>query len=108
MASSTRRQPEIHRPTYRQLLVKLRRARETAGLTQPEVADLLGRSRSHISKCETGERRLGFIDVVEFAALYDKPLTYFAPSLADLLGETPGLRLELRQRERASKFNKGR
>ena len=50
---------------FRRLLVK---ARKDAGLTQDQVAGLLGRPQSHISKCETGERR---VDVVELLDLAD-------------------------------------
>lgn len=45
---------------FRQLLVE---ARETAGLTQWQLAERLNRPQSYVSKFERGERRL---DVVEF------------------------------------------
>ncbi len=41
-------------------------ARKSAGLSQRQLADLLGKPRSFISKLENRERRL---DVVEFIAL---------------------------------------
>jgi transcriptional regulator with XRE-family HTH domain len=47
---------------YRAFLEHLRRARETAGLTQRELAKKLRTTQSFVSKCERGERRL---DVVE-------------------------------------------
>lgn len=47
---------------YREFLRRLKRAREESGLKQVEVARLLGRPQSYISKCESGERR---VDAVE-------------------------------------------
>lgn len=43
-------------------------ARNSAGLTQTELADKLGRPQSYVSKYERGERRL---DVIEFLVLAD-------------------------------------
>ena len=54
-----------HSRAYDRLLGALRRARESSGLTQQEVARRLGAYASYVSKCESGERR---IDVVELAA----------------------------------------
>jgi transcriptional regulator with XRE-family HTH domain len=64
-------------PRYQAFLVKLRQAREEAGLTQVEVADKLGRPQSYISKCESGERRVDVIELAAFAALYERPLGLF-------------------------------
>lgn len=53
--------------------VRLRRllttARKTAGLTQSQVADLLGRPQSFVSKYECGERRLDVIEFLEVARI---------------------------------------
>lgn len=56
---------------YQILLAKLRRAREVAGLSQEEAGKLLGRNQSYISRCESGERRLDVIELLEFADLYN-------------------------------------
>lgn len=50
-------------PRYEQLQRALMDARQSIHLTQQEVASLLGKPQSYISKYESGERRL---DVVEF------------------------------------------
>lgn len=50
---------------FREMLV---RARESAGLTQTDVAQRLSKPQSYVSKYERGERRL---DVTEFVALAD-------------------------------------
>jgi len=48
------------------LIAALKKARLKAGLTQEEVASLVGRTQSFIAKIESGERR---IDVVELIVL---------------------------------------
>lgn len=45
------------------LIQELKRARHAAGLSQQQVADVLGVRQSYVAKVELGERR---IDVVEF------------------------------------------
>ena len=42
-------------PAYAYFLKRLVEARQTAGLTQAEVAARLGKPQSYISKCEVGE-----------------------------------------------------
>ena len=64
---------------YRLFLKRLKLARESAGLTQAEVARLLSRPQSFVSKAESGERRVDFIEVRHFAKIYKKPLSFFEP-----------------------------
>ena len=52
-----------HSAQYRDLLARMRAAREARGITQQELARRLGKPQSFVSKAEMGERRL---DVVEF------------------------------------------
>lgn len=56
----------IHSDEYRKLTAILLDARSSAGLTQQEVADRLGKPQSYVAKVERNERR---IDVVEFISL---------------------------------------
>lgn len=58
---------------------KLRSARKQAGMTQVEAAKRLGKKQAFIWKCETGERRVDFVEAVLFAELYGKKITYFVP-----------------------------
>ncbi len=62
---------------YKLFLTRLREARQAAGLTQAEVALRLRRPQSFVSKCESGERRVDVVELVEFARLYGKKLPYF-------------------------------
>ncbi len=52
-------------------------ARIEAGLTQGQVGHLIGKPQSFISKIESGERGVGFIEMQVFARIYGKPLSYF-------------------------------
>ncbi len=71
MAKST------HSARYRALLVRLKQARQQAGLTQAEVATALRRPQSFVSKCESGERRLDVVELEELARLYRQPIAFF-------------------------------
>jgi transcriptional regulator with XRE-family HTH domain len=55
----------LYSETYSRFLALMKRARTTAGLTQVDVANRLGRPQSFVSKCESGERR---VDIAEFLA----------------------------------------
>lgn len=68
-----------HNPRYQAFLARLRTARKEAGLSQKEVAELLGRHQVFISRCESGERRLDVIELQDFAEAYGKPLDWFVP-----------------------------
>lgn len=62
---------------YQAMLRRLRRARKDAGMTQVEAAKALRRPQSFLSNCESGERRVDVIELLEFARLYGKSLAYF-------------------------------
>lgn len=49
---------------FQSLLIQ---AREDAGLSQQELANLLGRHQTYVSKCERGERRIDVIEFLEIA-----------------------------------------
>lgn len=59
----------VHTKAQRLLTASLVEARKTAGLTQQEVAELLGKPQSFVAKYENGERRL---DVIEFLIIVSK------------------------------------
>jgi len=70
----------LHSPAYRRFLGRLRQARLDAGMSQVAVAKALGKPVSYPSKCELGERRVDFVELVELARLYGRSLEYFADS----------------------------
>jgi len=68
-----------HRPAYREFLERLRKARSDAGLTQVELAKLLKRNQSWVSKKESGERRMDPVELCEIAKVYQLPVRAFLP-----------------------------
>ncbi|MFM0036182.1 helix-turn-helix transcriptional regulator [Paraburkholderia strydomiana] len=58
----------IYTQQYGLFLATLRAARETAGLLQSELAERLNVDQPFVSKCESGQRRLDFIEVREWCA----------------------------------------
>jgi transcriptional regulator with XRE-family HTH domain len=69
-----------HQAVYDSLLKKLIFAREEAGLTQREVSLRMGMAHSFLSKCETGDRRIDVMELIQLAQLYGKPPQYFLQS----------------------------
>lgn len=70
---------EEYQKKYRQFLARLREARQQAGLTQAEAARRLGKPQSFLSKCESGERRVDFVELTAFAKLYGVDIGFFRP-----------------------------
>ena len=62
---------------YKEFLSKLHKARTEARLTQKQVAELLQKPQSYVSKSESGERRIDIVELTGFARIYNKPLDYF-------------------------------
>lgn len=62
---------------YRELLQRLRQAREEAGLTIEEAAEGFDRPPSFIQGVESGDRRIDPVELCRFAVLYKKPVTWF-------------------------------
>jgi transcriptional regulator with XRE-family HTH domain len=72
---------------YKVLLTCLKEARETAGLTQIDMADRLGMTQSQVSKCERGERRLDVIELREWCGVIGVGLAPFVRNLESRLDE---------------------
>jgi transcriptional regulator with XRE-family HTH domain len=68
---------QAYQKAYREFVGRLIQARKDAGLTQVEVARRLGKAHSFISKCELGERRVDFVELLQLAAIYRKDLAFF-------------------------------
>ncbi len=52
-------------------------ARRAAGLMQADMAAKLRRPQSFVSTCESGERRMNVVELIEVNRLYGKELTFF-------------------------------
>ena len=55
----------IHDQLYIEAVALIRRARESAGITQRELARRLGHPQSYVSKVETCERRLDYVELLK-------------------------------------------
>ena len=55
----------IYTPDHQRLCLKLRRLRSERGLTQGELALVLGVNQTFVSKYERGERRLDLLELRE-------------------------------------------
>jgi transcriptional regulator with XRE-family HTH domain len=67
---------------WRALGERLRHSREYLGLSQGEVAEVLGVSRPAISQIEAGRRKVSTLEVAKLARLFGRRYEYF-------LGEVP-------------------
>ncbi len=62
---------------YEQIGRRLQKAREEAGMSQDELARILGYTQSSFSNYELGKRRLYFADLQRIGKILGKPITYF-------------------------------
>ncbi|MDD5546302.1 MAG: helix-turn-helix transcriptional regulator [Candidatus Omnitrophica bacterium] len=67
----------IYSEGHKILVKKLIEARKSRKLKQEDVAKLLGRTQSYVSKIEAGQRRVDLIQLKEFAKIYRKNINYF-------------------------------
>ena len=72
-------QKTIYSETHKFTVQKLILAREAAGLRQEDVAKLLKKTQSYLSKIEAGQRRIDLCQLDAFAKIYKKPLSFFIP-----------------------------
>lgn len=81
-----------------QIAKRLRNAREAAGVSQGQVARLLGMHRPTISEIEAGNRRVSAEELKTFAETYDVTVSWLLGESAEQL-ETDDPRLQLAARE---------
>jgi len=67
----------IYTKEYKSILQKLKRARQSVGLSQVEVAKKLGKPQSYVSKIESGERRIDIVELKQLAKIYKKSVNFF-------------------------------
>ena len=63
--------------TFRTIGQRLKKARESLGLTQEQVAQYLGENRVQISYYETGRREIDMETLIKLADLYGYSRAYF-------------------------------
>ena len=79
----------IHDQRYIEVVALIRKARERNGLTQHDLAKLLGRAQSYVSKVETCERRLDYIELLEMCRAIGIALADVTPAeFGELLGSS--------------------
>lgn len=78
-------QKSIHSADYQHFLTELRTAREEAGVTQEQLASILGEHQAFVSKVERGVRRMDVIELFHWLKALGIPLAGFAESLDDRL-----------------------
>ena len=67
----------IYTKEHERLVEKLKKARIDSGLDQKDVAKLLHKTQSYISKIESGQRRVDVVQLKLLAIIYKKKLEYF-------------------------------
>lgn len=78
----------IHDQRYMEVVALLRKAREQSGRTQREIAQMLGRPQSYVSKVETCERRIDFVELLQLCRVIGATLPEITPAeFLDLLGK---------------------
>jgi transcriptional regulator with XRE-family HTH domain len=55
----------------------LRKIREEAGLHQVSLSQMLGKSQTYVSKTELGERRIDFLETLDFCEACNVPMNRF-------------------------------
>lgn len=77
---------------------RLREARNMAGLSQGQVAKIMGLHRPTISEIEAGNRRVAVEELTKFAEIYDVTVSWLLAETAEKL-DTDDPRLQLAARE---------
>jgi len=67
----------IYSKEHKYIVEQLKKAREETGLSQEQVAKILNKTQSYISKIESGQRKVDVIQLKEFAKIYKKNLDFF-------------------------------
>lgn len=62
---------------YLRIAERLKSVREAKSLTQHQVAILLGRPQSYVSRCEKGQKRLEVAELKAFCEVYGIPASFF-------------------------------
>jgi transcriptional regulator with XRE-family HTH domain len=79
-----------HDPHYIEFIARLRNVRKSKGLTQADLAELLNKPQSYVSKVETCERRIDVIEAARWCRVLEVSLEDALPDeLKTAKGERP-------------------
>lgn len=67
----------IYSKDHKYIVEQLKKARQEVGLEQEQVAKMLKKTQSYISKIESGQRRIDIVTLKEFAKIYKKDISFF-------------------------------
>ena len=70
----------------------IRQVRKSAGLTQTQLSKQLAKPQSYVSKYESGERRLDYLEVRKICACCEITITEFENFLVQTARNLPKLR----------------
>jgi transcriptional regulator with XRE-family HTH domain len=73
-------------PSQLLLREKLREMRVRSGFTQVQLALRLGKPQSYLSKVESGERKLDFLEIRNYCLACNQDFVAFAAMMEALLG----------------------
>ncbi len=67
----------IYSKEHKYLIEQLKKARKEAGLDQEQVAKILKKTQSYVSKIESGQRRIDVVQLKALAKIYKKSINFF-------------------------------
>lgn len=77
---------------------RIREARKLAGLSQKQVADILGLHRPSVSEMEAGNRRVTAVELSRLAEIFDVSVPWLLGDVPDELGgDDPRVQLAARE-----------
>jgi transcriptional regulator with XRE-family HTH domain len=62
---------------YKKIVTKIIEARKDSGITQVQLAKILKRHQSYVSRLESGEYRIDVLELKTLAKIYNKSFSWF-------------------------------
>lgn len=94
----------VHTILYQKVIARLRTKREERGLTQKQLAGMLGLPQSYVSKLETCERRMDFIELPTICNLLGISVVDFMQEVeTEIIPQVE--KIEARKKEHEKKTN---
>ena len=87
MKGKGRMDKTIYTREYTAVLRLLKKARESAGITQVQLAERLGQTQSFVSKIERGERRLDIVQLRTILKEFKMSLPKFVEQFESVLAK---------------------